>query len=370
MNRGIRVGLTATHGMAQEVSQNPPPGVQYSLLTPLPSSGLIRSPIKCYMRRYDEKEQDLIEVVISPVKTKSRWILSCENFQAVTAFSLLGCPVPRFMRVAYIKRLLLKENCRKVIFWSKAGRNTLHSYAHLAADDRLLSKVTVVYPAIRKVPDDLIRFNDRDVSLLFSGDFFRKGGVNVIDAFERARRIYPSLTLTLCCDEKIDFNTPNMALRAEYLNKVNSTEGVIMRSRVPRDEIIQEILPRTDIYLLPTYAESFGISVLEAMAFGIPVIATNYFAIPEMLEHDVSGLLIDTSRFNTGRLFRGYVVDDIPRDFREYLTDHLFTYLCRLIESPALRQRLGMAGLQVARTKFSFESRNERMREIYCEALQ
>jgi hypothetical protein len=182
----IHVGLTEAHGMASELSQFPPPGVKFSFLTPRPPSfKIIRSPIKGYLRHYEAEEHDLIEAVISPVLTKSRWVYSCENLQAATAFNFFGCPLPRSIGVSYIKHLLWRYNCKKVIFWSQAGKDTLYTYGGIEYE-RLLKKVTVVYPAIRKVPDRLIQFNNRDVTVLFSGDFFRKGGVNVVDAFERA----------------------------------------------------------------------------------------------------------------------------------------------------------------------------------------
>ena len=216
--------------------------------------------------------------------------------------------------------MLLKDNCKKVVFWSEVGKRTLHTYAGMN-DERLLKKATVVYPAIRTVHDSLIGFTERKVNILFSGDFFLKGGVNVIDAFERAQRLYPSIRLTLCCDEKINFSIPNNRLRDEYLDRIRRNDGIAKVGRLPREELLTHILPKTDIYLLPTYGEAFGMSVLEAMAFGIPVIATNYFAIPEMVEHEVSGLLIDISRFNCESMFRGYRIYDIPSAFREYVTD-------------------------------------------------
>jgi glycosyltransferase involved in cell wall biosynthesis len=366
----IRVGFTSEHGMAAEQSLSPPPGIEYSFLRGEPQAlSLIRSPIKGYMRRFRQEPIDLIEAVISPVVTEHPWIYSCEALHAAAAFNILGCPIPRSLRVAYIKHLLLKPNCRKVVFWSQAAVETLHSYGGLPTDDPLFAKSTVVYPAVRRMPDELIHYGNASTSFLFSGDFFRKGGVNVVDAFERARRIHPSITLTVCCDLRINFITPNEALRAEYLAKLAGTEGIIMRGRVSRDELIQQILPKTDVYLLPTYAETFGMSVLEAMAFGIPVIATDHFAIPEILEDGVSGILIDTSPFDLERMFRGYVVNEIPPDFRQHVTDSLFTAMCRLIESADLRRRLGAAALEVARTKFSFECRNRRMREIYDGAM-
>jgi glycosyltransferase involved in cell wall biosynthesis len=121
---------------------------------------------------------------------------------------------------------------------------------------------------------------------------------------------------------------------------------------------------------MPSYIEVFGFALLEAMALGIPSISTNHFAIPEMVEHDVSALLVDTSSFDCETLFRGYVVRQIPDSFREHVTDQVFRYLCRLIESSRLRQRLGQAAQQVARTKFSFDARNAAMLNVYQEALR
>jgi len=365
----IRVGLTEAHGMASELSQFPPHGVRYGFVRLRPGKfSIVQSPIKNYLRHYKGNEYDLIEAVLSPVLTEARWIYSCENFQAAAAFNILGCPLPRSLRTGWIKRLLLRDNCKKVVFWSYAGKETLRSYAGIT-DKRLLEKVAVVYPAIRKVPDQSIQFSEQNVTMLFSGDFFRKGGVNVVDAFERAQRTYPSIKLRLCCDEQIDFNTTNADLKRNYLDKIRNTDRIIL-GRVGRNEMINEILPTADIYLLPTYVEAFGFAILEAMAFGIPVISTNHFAIPEMVEDGINGFLIDVARFNCEQLFRGYVVDRIPSEFREHVTNTLFEYICRLIKAPELRRQFGMAGVSIARTKFSFEIRNKRMLEIYREALQ
>jgi glycosyltransferase involved in cell wall biosynthesis len=153
------------------------------------------------------------------------------------------------------------------------------------------------------------------------------------------------------------------------LAKIAANPGIQSLGRINRDELIQRVLPATDVYLLPTYAETFGMSVLEAMAAGIPVVATDIFAIPEMLEHGVSGLLIETSRWDCGSLFRGYVVNQIPADFRAHMTETLTHHLRQLVESPELRHRLGMNALAVARSKFSFETRNAKMLRIYQDAI-
>jgi hypothetical protein len=78
----IRVGFTEAHGMAAELTCFPPPGVQYSFITPQPPGAfrLIQSPIKGYGGRYESDQHDLIEAIMTPAATRNRWILSCANF--------------------------------------------------------------------------------------------------------------------------------------------------------------------------------------------------------------------------------------------------------------------------------------------------
>ena len=47
-----------------------------------------------------------------------------------------------------------------------------------------------------------------------------------------------------------------------------------------------------NIFVLPSLEESFGISILEAMAYGLPVIASDVGGIPEVVEHGRSGWLV------------------------------------------------------------------------------
>ncbi len=43
---------------------------------------------------------------------------------------------------------------------------------------------------------------------------------------------------------------------------------------------------------MPSHFESFGISVLEAMAFGLPVVCTNAGALPELVQDGVTGRVV------------------------------------------------------------------------------
>lgn len=58
-------------------------------------------------------------------------------------------------------------------------------------------------------------------------------------------------------------------------------------------DAIEDLLPGTDLLLLPSDHESFGLIALEAMAAGVPVIATNRGGTAEVIEQGVSGYLSD-----------------------------------------------------------------------------
>jgi glycosyltransferase involved in cell wall biosynthesis len=81
----------------------------------------------------------------------------------------------------------------------------------------------------------------------------------------------------------------------------------------------REIYGNLDVCVMPSRAtESFGLSALEAGFFGLPSVVTRRGGLPEIIEHEVNGLVVEAER---------------PAELAEALS--------RLIKEPSLRQRLG-----------------------------
>lgn len=60
---------------------------------------------------------------------------------------------------------------------------------------------------------------------------------------------------------------------------------------VPREHLLAEVLPRMDVFAMPTRSDMSPWAVAEALSAGLPVVTTEMGGIGELVEHDVSGLL-------------------------------------------------------------------------------
>jgi glycosyltransferase involved in cell wall biosynthesis len=364
----IKIGVTELHGIAKEVMANPPDNVEYFEVksTKVFTDYIFKSPAKGVLNYFKGDGCDILEAPLFPILTNKPWVYTPARFSGATSFNILGLPIPRSIRIFFIKQLMLRKNFLKLVFKSQAGLESLKTYGNIS-DQRILDKVDVVYPCMRRIDPSLIKYNNDKVNFLFSGDFFLKGGANVVDAFERLQKNYNNISLQIC--SLPDLRIKNKAIRNEYLDRIKKNPKINLRF-VDRKEMLDTVLPDTDVFVSPTYQEAFGFAILEASAYGIPVISTNHFAIPEIVEHGKSGYLIDTNHFEFISKGKVCVLNDIPKDFHAYMSEQVYKYMEILVKDPAKRREMGQRGLEIATTRFSFEQRNQKMKKIYEEGLR
>ena len=76
----------------------------------------------------------------------------------------------------------------------------------------------------------------------------------------------------------------------KQVNELNLQSKVVF---LGKQDAIEEILAVSDLFLLPSATESFGLSALEAMACGVPVISSNAGGLPEVNLHGETGFAVD-----------------------------------------------------------------------------
>jgi len=54
-----------------------------------------------------------------------------------------------------------------------------------------------------------------------------------------------------------------------------------------------EILSSSDVFLIPSQSESFGLAALEAMSCGVPVVSSSVGGLPELVKHNESGFIAE-----------------------------------------------------------------------------
>jgi glycosyltransferase involved in cell wall biosynthesis len=147
----------------------------------------------------------------------------------------------------------------------------------------------------------------RRVRVLFiGGDFPRKGGPELLEAW-RAGGFASRATLDLVTDWPIAANEIPDGVR-------------LVRNIAPHTPAWLDVWRHADLFVMPTRHEAFGMVFQEAAAAGVPAIGTRINAIPEIVVHGVTGMLVE------------------PGD-----RDGLARTMCLLVESQELRQRLGAA---------------------------
>ena len=137
---------------------------------------------------------------------------------------------------------------------------------------------------------------------------------------------------------------PEMSVICQLVRQLGLEDNVLF---LGKQDSVEELYAISDLKLLLSEKESFGLVLLEAMACGVPCIGTNIGGIPEVIKDGISGFLV-----NVGD------VDDAAEKSLQLLTDD------------ALHRRFTDAALKNIMEQFSSSSIIGQYEDIYHQLIE
>jgi len=176
--------------------------------------------------------------------------------------------------------------------------------------------------------DARAKATDRPLRILFvGGDFLRKGG-NQLLAWYRTQ------------------DPAHYELHVVTREPVDPRPGLhIYHNMQPNSEELLRLYQQSDLFILPSLGECFGIATVEAMAAGLPVIASDVGGTADIIEPGRNGYIVPAG--SVAEI--GHAVSAISRD-------------------PNLRHSMGIQSRQMAEERFDLE-KNARLSLSYLKQI-
>jgi glycosyltransferase involved in cell wall biosynthesis len=185
---------------------------------------------------------------------------------------------PLTLRGLFAAERRLFKDAASFLPWSEGVRQSLiEEYGVPAEKIMLLPPSVTLKPRSASWPSQV-----RPRILFMGGDFRRKGGELLLDCYHKH----------LTCD--YDLHVVTQSALAEM-------PGVFVHRNVQaQSPQWLEQWQKADVFVFPSTLETFGIVLLEALAFGVPVVSSTAGAAQEVLADGQAGLLV--SNLNTETL--------------------------------------------------------------------
>jgi glycosyltransferase involved in cell wall biosynthesis len=314
-----------------------------------------------HVRRWQDRNRGIVpELIYSPG-------INCLDADAVSVH-IVFCAFRESIR----NELRLRQN--PVLSWPRIIHRRLYYRLIAALEPYIYGRANVHIAAVsKKIAADLQRFNSRsgEVNVIYSG--------LDLECFSPQRRaqLRPASrsALSIRDDEFVlllignDWRNKGLNCLLEAMAKtanprfraliVGADDPGSFRARIAQlrlDGHVQFCRPRPDVetyyaaadaYVGPSLDDAFAQPPAEAMACGLPVITSRQNGGSEIITHGCDGLVLVDSADSTG----------------------LADMIRKLIDDPALRNRLGAAASETAR-RYTWDRNAAQMREFFEKVAQ
>ncbi len=215
------------------------------------------------------------------LKTNKPYVIYLENPSALVNYC--WDRPKHFIAKRKLEKCFNEKNLHAIVCMSKACCKSIRSLYSIP-DDLHLCQVYPYVPDDEKYGVSNIKKNvygDLMECLYISSEFDLKGGCDILQAFK------------LCDSEKIHLTiiTKSSCLTYEEKNLIKQLPNIELVEFNLDKNTLNEYYKKASILLNPTRFDSFSLVTLEALKYGCAVLATDMYAIREMVHEDYNGYL-------------------------------------------------------------------------------
>lgn len=174
---------------------------------------------------------------------------------------------------------------------------------------------------------------DSATALFVGSNFTIKGGDVLLEAWQLVRERLPNARLVIVGPER----PPAGA----------DLRGVEWRGHVSDRAELTRLFEAAGVFVMPSLFEAWGHVFLEAMGCGLPCIGTTRGAMPELIEQEETGLLVEPGE-----------------------SEPLAEALVRVLGDPALAERWGRRGYEIAGSRHRWSDVVERIAPALSAAVE
>lgn len=193
-----------------------------------------------------------------------------------------------------------------------------------------------IFPPKGLLFEKFSHLKDKKIILFFSRVNWKKGLDDLIPAFADIANRRDDVHLLIVGPDNEGYGKKVKTLVKDYgiMDKVTFT-GML----TGKDKLM--VLQDSDIFVLPSYSENFGVAVIEAMFRGLPVVITNKVGISDDVKCHEAGVVIEKSK------------------------DNLVAAIDMLFDNKALCRKMGEKGKRLVEERFTCDRVGDEMIKVY-----
>jgi glycosyltransferase involved in cell wall biosynthesis len=264
------------------------------------------------------------------------------------------------------------DACKKIIALSHFAKNSQISYLkdfNEKTAKAIIAKIEVIHPSQKLLINDISdKPKNNQLKFIFVGaDFFRKGGLEIIEVFdELLTKNYPIELTIISSLQYGDYASKTTQKDLSFTKEIINKYSQIKFFNYLENTKVLQLLIDSDIALLPSYDETYGYFVLEAKAAGCPVVTTNGGAFPEINSNE-DGWLIEVPLVENNR--------SIPRSdkaknmFSRIVKSELIRIIDECIDHPNIVKEKSENAFNRIKNNHNIEKTKNKLKSIYNDLI-